>query len=163
MNLADRIRAHCSRPGSAVLFDEPGGLLLDVPTGKSLALGAAGLERVEEKKNAETGAAYLVLYYGDGRQLALTDAGVAFAPDFRNVGAIAELPQAVCLSDFHTLLGRVRHELHGHPDRAPSREVPSLLMSCIAILDGARAAGFDIGREEREAEHELEALERRRG
>ena len=37
----------------------------------------------------------------------------------------------------------------------------ALLLMCIAILDGARAAGFDIGSDEREIEVHLAELEKR--
>ncbi len=156
-----RVRAHCTRVGSAVLLDEPGGLFFDVPSGKSLPLNLAELERAEERRDKQTGRPYLLVVYGDGRQLALSDAGIAFAPDFRNSGPIGELPQAVCLADFRTLLDRVKHELYGHPDRPPGRDAVKVVMMCIAILDGARAVGFDVGREEQELEHHLAELERR--
>jgi hypothetical protein len=34
-------------------------------------------------------------------------------------------------------------------------------MSCLAILDGARRLGFDVGREEKELERHLTELEKR--
>ena len=156
-----RIRDFCTRFPRAVLFDEPGGLLLDVASGRSLALDLPGLAGVEERLNRESGHPYLLLAYGDGRRLALSEAGIAFSPDVRNTGALPDLPEAVCLRDYQSLLDRLKHELYGHADRPPDRGTVRLLMSCIAILDGARAAGFDVGRQELELEHHLRELERR--
>jgi len=155
------VREHCARQPAAVLFDEPGQALLDVPSGKALALPAADLARVEEQKDTQTGRPYLRLTLGDGRELALTQAGVAFAPRFGNTGPLPELPGAVCFGDYGKLLGQLRHELYGHPDREPTRDTAKLLLLCIAILDGARAAGFEVGREEAELEALLRELEKR--
>ncbi|MHB8877043.1 MAG: hypothetical protein ACYC8T_25385 [Myxococcaceae bacterium] len=156
-----RVRAFCARPGSAVLFDETGPSLLDVPSGKVLPLPLSSLRGVEEKQDAQTGKLYLRLEFGDGRQLALTAAGVAFAALFANTGPLPELPPAVCWSDFSSLLGKLKHELYGHPDREPTRDTAKLLLCCIAVLDGARAAGFEVGPEEQDLEANLRELEKR--
>lgn len=156
-----RLRAFLARPNPPVLFDEPGRMLLDVSSGKTLALDLAELEGVEERVDRGSGRPYLVLRFGDGRRLALTDAGIAFAPDFRNSGPVPELPEAVCFRDWSLLLARLEHELYAHPDREPSRDTVGLVMACIAVLDGARAQGFDVGREERRLETHLAELERR--
>lgn len=156
-----KLRDHCTRSSHAVLFDEPGGLLLDVASGRTLLLDLPGLSSLDERRDRDTGRAYLLLVYGDGRRLALSEAGIAFPPDTRNTGALPDLPEAVCLRDYRGLLERLKHELYGHPDREPDRNTVRLLMMCIAVLDGARAAGFDVGREERELESHLRELERR--
>ena len=155
------IRAYVGAHRHAVLFDEPGDALFDVFAAKSIPLESGDLERVEERKDRQTGQPYLALGYGTGRQLALSDAGVAFAPDPSNSGPVEDLPPAVCLRDFRGLLERLQHELYGHPEREPARDAVKLVMMCIAILDGARAAGFDVSREERELEGDLAELERR--
>jgi hypothetical protein len=155
------IRAHCARPPQTVLFDEPTGSLFDIFSGKTLPLQAADLTQVEPRADKETGAPYLVLRYGDGHELALTQAGLAFAPGFRNTGALEGLPVAVCFRDFRELLDRLKHELYGHPEVAPTRAALDALMRCIAILDGARAVGFDVSREEPELETHLAQLEQR--
>jgi hypothetical protein len=58
-------------------------------------------------------------------------------------------------------LQRLKHELYGHPDEPPTKGAARLVMMCLAILDGARAAGFEVGREEQELEVHLRELEQR--
>ncbi|MBS1152550.1 MAG: hypothetical protein H6Q89_4248, partial [Myxococcaceae bacterium] len=103
----------------------------------------------------------LGLLLEDGRALALTSGGIAFAPVFTHTGVLEELPAALCWSDFQPLLQQLKHELYGPPDVAPSGATVRVLMCCLAIIDGARAAGFDVGREEAELEWHLKELERR--
>ena len=43
---------------------------------------------------------------------------------------------------------------------APSREVLDMLLYCIALLDGARAVGFDTGADEAGIEGYLDEIER---
>jgi hypothetical protein len=155
------IRRFSAEHPQSVLFDEPGGVLLDVYSGKALPLEGQTVEEVELKTNLETGKPYLLIRRSDGRQLALAEVGIAFAPDPRNTGPLQELPPAVCFRDFDTLLQRVKHQLYGHSDRPLGQDVVRLLTTCIAILDGARAQGFEVGREERELERHLSELEKR--
>jgi hypothetical protein len=61
------------------------------------------------------------------------------------------------------LKGRVDHFLYEHPDEPPSRESLDMIMVCIAILDGARAVGFDVGDLEEGLEKSLNEIEKRRG
>jgi hypothetical protein len=58
-------------------------------------------------------------------------------------------------------VARIEHELYEHLDRPPTRETLRILMMCIAILDGARAVGFEVGREEKRLEQHLAELEKR--
>lgn len=154
------IRAHAQARPHAVLFDEPAKQLFDVPSAKLYPLEVAELARVEQRNDKDTKAPYVLLVFTDGRQVALTDAGIGFAPEFRNTGAL-QLPQVVCFRDFLGLLNRLKHDLYGHADREPTRDTVSLLMMCIAIVDGARLAGFDVAREEKELDTHLQELERR--
>jgi hypothetical protein len=118
----------------------------------------------EEKFHAETGAPYWVLLFDGGTQLVLVEpGGVAFAPCTDNSGPVQELPQVVWLRDFYTLKRQVDHYLHDHPDDAPPRECLDWVMICIAILDGARAVGFDVGDLEGELEKSLNELEKKTG
>lgn len=155
------IRSFCARLPGSVLFDEPGDSLMDAFSGKSLALNREELVSVEERTKKGSAELYLLLSYGDGRQLALADVGIAFAPDTRNTGELPELPSVVCFRDYATLLSRLKHQLFDHPDRPAERSTAALVMSCLAILDGARAIGFEVGREERELEAHLTELEKR--
>jgi hypothetical protein len=157
----DAIRSFCAQPPAAVLFDEPGESLLDVFSGKEVPLALKSLVSVQQRAKKGTDVPYLVLTYDDGREMALADVGIAFAPDLRDVGALDDIPAVVCFRDYATLVGRLKHELFGHADREPTRGTTVLLMTCLAILDGARKTGFDVGREERELEAYLVELEKR--
>ncbi len=155
------IRSFCAKLPGSVLFDELGKSLIDAFSGKAIPLDVKDLVSVEQRAKAGTPEPYLALTYGDGRQLALADVGIAFAPDTRNTGELPDLPPVVCFRDYATLLGRLKHELYGHVDREPARATVALVMSCLAILDGARRLGFDVGREEEELETHLAELEKR--
>lgn len=158
--MLQQIRAHCAVAPAGVLFDEPTDALFDVFSARAVPLRSGELTQVLLRTDTVSRAPYLLLVYGDGRQLALTAAGVGFPPDPRHSGPV-DLPQVVCWRDFRALLERLQHVLYGHPDSAPGRDAVSLVMSCIAMLDGARAAGFEVGKEEAEVERCLAMLEQR--
>jgi hypothetical protein len=148
---------------SAVIYDDESAILRDVTSGKALKLSWRDVNAFEEKLHPETHDTYIALLFENGTQLALVDpGGVAFAPIFDNSGRLEGLPSVVCLRDFFTLKQRVDHYLHDHRDEEPPRECLDLVMSCIAILDGARRVGFDVGDLEGELEITLGELERRR-
>lgn len=155
------IKSFCALYPQAVLFDEPGKALLDVFSAKSLPLELQELTSLEERSNQQTGRPYLVLQYEGGRQFAIAEVGIAFAPDTRNTGPLPNLPDVVCFRDYQTFLDRLKHELYGHPESEPSPGTLELLLMCIAILDGARTQGLDVGREEKQLEHHLAELEKR--
>ena len=150
------------RHPQAALYDADNSTLLDVASGKSLRVSWRGLKAFEEKIHPETKDNYLVFLFEDGRQIALVDpGGVAFEPSTANTGPVKDLPPVVCLRDFLTLKQRVDHYLYAHPDEAPPKEALDLVMVCIAIIDGARAIGFDVGDLEGDLEKSLSDLERR--
>jgi hypothetical protein len=156
-----KIRTYCQTPGSAVFFDEPGGVLMDVFSTKTRPLDASSLMQVEDKVNRESKKPYLALSYDDGTQIALSEVGIAFAPDLGNTGPLPDLPDVVCFRDYAAMLGRLKHELYGHRDVEPTQGTVKLLMMCIAVVDGARAQKFDVSKEEQELEHHLRELESR--
>jgi hypothetical protein len=159
-----KVRSWVDSHRHAVLYDDENSSLLDVASGKSVRLPWSELQGFEEKIHPESEDGYIVLLFEGGRQLALADpGGVAFAPSMVNSGPVVQLPGVVCLRDFHTLLQRVNHSLYEHADEAPPRECLELIMMCIAILDGARAAGFDVSDLEGELEKSLNDLETRTG
>ncbi len=150
------------RHPQAALYKAEDSTLLDVASGKSLRVSWRDLKAFEEKVHPETKDIYLVFLFEDGRQIALVDpGGVAFEPSTANTGPVKDLPPVVCLRDFVTLKQRIDHYLYAHPDEAPPKEALDLVMVCIAILDGARAIGFDVGDLEGELEKSLNELERR--
>jgi hypothetical protein len=156
------IRQWAEAHKQAVLYDESSATLLDVASGKSIALHWRDVSGFEEKVHPESQESYGVLVFENGTQIALVDpGGVAFAPATENSGAVESLPAVVCLRDFLTLKQRVDHYLYDHPDQPPPRECLDLIMICIATLDGARAVGFDVGDLEGELEESLNEVERR--
>lgn len=142
-----------------MLFDESGETLFDVRSVKTLPLRADQLLEVTHERDASTAQHWLRLRYEDGHELALTAAGIAFAPVLTNSGPQPELPKAVCFADLSLLEQRIRHPLEAHPEDKPPRELVRLVMCAIAIVDGARAAGFDVSREERTLEDLLSQVE----
>jgi hypothetical protein len=158
----NKIAQWIERHPQAALYDAASSTLLDVASAKSMIFPWREFQAFEEKIHPETKDAYLVFLLEDGRQIALVDpGGVAFAPSSTNTGPIEDLPPVVCLRDFLALKQRVDHYLYAHPDEAPPREALDALMLSIAILDGARAVGFDVGDLEGDLEKSLNELERR--
>jgi hypothetical protein len=158
------VRLWANRHPHAALYDEAASTLLDVASGKTTIVRWREIAAFEEKIHPETNDAYLVLLFENGSQIALVDpGGVGFSPSKENSGPVPGLPPVVCLKDFFTLKGRVDHYLFDHPDEPPPRECLDMMMICIAILDGARAVGFDVGDLERELEKSLNGIEKRTG
>ena len=159
-----QIRLWATAHRDVLLYDEESGTLLDVASGKRLQVPWRTLTAFEEKLHPETQEPYFVLQFEGGKQIALVDpGGVAFAPSTENSGSVPNLPAVMCLRDFLTLKQRVDHYLYDHPDEPPPRESLDLIMICIAILDGARAVGFDVGDLEGQLEKALNEVERRTG
>jgi hypothetical protein len=158
-----KVRVWTGSHRHAVLYDEENSAILDVASGKTIRLPWRELKDFEEKLHPETKDSYLVLLFENGAQVALVDpGGIAFAPSTENTGPLQDLPSAVCLKDFFTLKGRIDHYLYDHPDEPPPKESLNLVMICIATLDGARVAGFDVGDLEGDLEKSLNEIERRR-
>ena len=149
------------RPGS-VLLDPVGPTLFDVFSGKRLLLDLARVASVEERTDAQTGRPYLAIARDDGAEVAIADAGLAFAPSTRATGPLEGLPAAVCFRDLAGAEARLMHFLLDHPGEAPERAHVALFLFCLAVVDGARAAGFDVSAEERRLDRILGELEARR-
>jgi hypothetical protein len=157
-----KVSAWIEQHKHAALFDPESSTVLDVASGRKTIIPWRDLTAFEEKIHPQTQASYLVLLFEDGKQIALVDpGGVAFAPSFEHTGPLRDAPPVVCLKDFHTLKPRIDHFLYDHPDEPPPKETLDLVMLCIAILDGARAVGFDIADLEGELEKSLSEIERR--
>jgi hypothetical protein len=166
VTVADRgaLRARLERfarehPGS-VLWD--GERLLDVSSGKTLPLDLGRVSALEERRDQDTGRPYLALAREDGIELALAEQGVAFPPVTAGTGPLDGLPRAVCLRDLENADGRLTHFLLDHPGEPVERTHVQTFLFCLAVVDGARAAGFDVSREERRLEALLNELEARK-
>lgn len=152
---------HARQSGGAVLYDDAGSLLVDVPSGKTLPLDWTRVAAVAERTNRETGRPYLLLQRDDGTQLAIGEVGVAFPP-VAATDAAGQLPEAVCFRDLVTAEGQLTHFLLDHPDEQPGPQHLLLFMFCLAVVEGARRAGFDVSAEERRLERVIGELEARR-
>jgi hypothetical protein len=157
-----RVERFAREHPAAVLYDPARGALLDVASGKSLALDWARLAELRERKNAVTGRTYLLLLRDDGQELVLADVGLAFAPRTEGTGPLPGLPAVVCFRDLLRAEGQLTHLLLEHPDEEPGPAHQGLFLFCLAVVDGARAAGFTVEAEERRLERLLGELEARR-
>jgi len=146
----------------ALLLDTSQPALLDVASGKAWPLDWARVVGVAELANADTGAPYLVLLRDDGRQVVLADVGIAFEPLTASTGPLAGLPPVVCFRDFAATEARLTHALVDHPEQPVDRGHLDLLFFLIALVDGARAVGFDVAREERRLSALANEVEARR-
>jgi hypothetical protein len=150
-----------ARP-SALGYDAAAGLLLDVAAQKTLPLDWTRVAWLEERSDADSGRPYLALALGDGASLGLADQGLAFAPATGSSGPLPGLPRAVCLRDLQAAEGRLTHFLLDHPGDAPDRGHVEAFLFCLAVVDGARAVGFEVGPEERRLERILDEIEARK-
>jgi hypothetical protein len=138
--------------------DDRGAQIVEMSTGKILRFLWNDIAQVARKENPQRQAPYLVIVFADGRQIALADVGFAFAPSTRNTGPLADLPATFCFRDFGHLSAGAGAILS---EEGREREALSAVMLGIALLDGARAVGLDVSREERELESLLRRLEER--
>lgn len=158
----ERLERFARQSRGSVLYDAERSLLHDVFSGKSLLLDLARIHGIHERKNTESGHPYLVVVRDDGRQLVLADVGIAFEPLTSSTGSLPDLPQVVCFRDLANAEGQLRHALLDHPEEEVTRSHLALFLFCLAIVDGARAVGFDVSAEERRLEPILGEIEARR-
>jgi hypothetical protein len=149
------------RPAS-LLLDESAPALLDVWSGKTLPLDWSRVEAVAEGRNRDTDAPYLAILLDDGRQVILADVGVAFEPVTLATGPLPGLPPLVCFRDLAATAGRIEHLLVDHPGEPVTRDHLDLFLFLLAVVDGARAVGFEVSPEERRLERILGEIEARR-
>jgi len=150
------------RPFAAVAAiedaDGKGARLLEPGTGKELRIRWGEIAQIEEHVSALRAAPYLVLVLEDGRQVALADVGFAFAPSTVNTGPIPDLPATFCFADFRHLSQGIESLLQ---QEGREKEALGAILISLALLDGARAAGLEVAREERRLDALLRALEER--
>lgn len=133
--------------------------LLEPGTGKDLKFKWDDLDKVEERKTPLRTSPYLLLLFRDQRQVALADVGFAFAPSIANTGPLPDLPPTLCFRDFRHLSQGIEQLLSDEEGR--EKEALGAILLCIALLDGARAVGLDVSREERHLDALLRRLEER--
>jgi hypothetical protein len=138
--------------------DDRGVQLLESGTGKVLRLRWDELREAVLRRTPLRPDPYLVLVFHDGRQVALADVGFAFAPSIASAGPIPDLPETFCFRDFRHLSQGIEGLLE---EEGREKEALSALLLAIALLDGARVVGFEVGREERVLEGLLRKLEER--
>ena len=97
-------------------------------------------------------------FLGACGQLALADVGFAFAPSIANTGPLPDLPPTLCFRDFRHLSQGIDQLLS---DEGREKEALGGILLCIALLDGARASGLEVSREERRLDGLLRKLEQR--
>jgi hypothetical protein len=138
--------------------DGSGVQLFETGTGKSLRVRWADLADAALRRTSLRPAPYLVMVFHDGRQVALADVGFAFAPSIASTGPLPDLPQTFCFRDFRHLSQGIESLLE---EEGREREALSAVLLAIALLDGAKVAGFEVGREERQLSALLRRLEER--
>ena len=147
---------------AALLLDLDAPALLDLFSGKALPVDWSRIEGLAEARNRDTGAPYLALLRDDGRQVILADVGIAFEPLAAATGPLPGLPPVVCFRDFAATAGRIEHLLVDHPGEPITRDHLDLFLFLVAVVDGARAVGFEVSAEERRLERILGEIEARR-
>jgi hypothetical protein len=150
------------RPFAAVAAvedaDGKGARLLEPGTGKELHVLWDELEGAEERSSPLRPSPYLILLFSDGRQIALAEVGFAFAPATVNTGPLPDLPATFCFADFRHLAQGVESLLEAE---GREKEALGAILMSIALLDGARAAGLPVAKEERCLDGLLRRLEER--
>ncbi len=146
-------------PGTFGFQEEGAGLhLVEIYSGKNRILRDVEIVRIEERPNTvNPNETYLVLLLEDGRQLALSPQGFAFAPDFINTGPLPLPNQVYCMQDFQDLFNKLKH-LGSEDDR--KAEALQLITVLISLVDGAKAVGLDLDREAEEVDKILVQLEK---
>ena len=157
-----RVLEFTRRPFAAVAAledpDGKGARLLEPGTAKELRLRWDEIAEAEEKSSPLRRAPYLVLVFRDGRQVALAEVGFAFAPSTLHTGTLPDLPATFCFADFRHLSQGIESILQ---QEGREKEALGAILMSIALLDGARAAGLEVAREERRLDALLRALEER--
>ena len=147
---------------AALLLDLATPALLDLFSGKALPVDWSRIQGLAEGRNRDTGAPYLAILRDDGRQVILADVGIAFEPLAAATGPLPGLPPLVCFRDLAATAGRIEHLLVDHPGEPVTRDHLDLFLFLVAVVDGARAVGFDVSTEERRLERILGEIEARR-
>lgn len=131
-------------------------------SGKSISFNPGAILQTEEARDSIRGGKYLRVALDDGRNFALAGMGFVFAPSFVSTGIIPDCPPTACMMDFDKLFRHLCHLIED-VDNGRDKEAMQVIMILLAYLDGARALGLDISREEGRLEKQLEILEKAKG
>jgi len=155
------IDAWCRAHPTCVAWSRSDGLLVDVPTGRSCPLLPATIDAAELRVDTFNEDTYVAIMRSDGVALALARSGVCFAPNTAATGPLDGMPPVVCMAD----LSRMRAILDDatRAPEGPDRSALDAMMVALAVLDGARGAGFDVSEDERALDQLLAEIERRVG
>ena len=130
--------------------------LVEVTTRKARSFFYPEVTNWRRKENPEGVGDYLNLVFENGNELVLSHAGFAFSPSFVSTGKVDGLPEVLCFQDYQRFQIHLDH-LYKNPQQ--KKEALRALMSCMALLEGAKLVGLDISAEEKTLEPILNWLE----
>lgn len=144
-------------PAIFVSQEIPNGIVLrEIATSKERPVEFPKIRQFRRRQHPEGLGDYLNLLFEEGREIVLCHAGFAFSPSYLSTRSLNLLPDVVCFQDFYRLLGHLEHL---YQDETQKEEAAKTLMSCLAILEGARLVGFEVSEEEKRVEKILNWLE----
>jgi hypothetical protein len=133
-------------------------MILEGFSRKSRLLKSQEIERVEERFNSTVQTeSYVIVLLTSGKQIVFSAHGFAFPPDFSSTGELPLPNQVYCFQDYQNIFQRLQH-VASEEDR--KREALELILVLIAILDGAKLVGIEVGREEEQVNEVLSQLEK---
>lgn len=131
--------------------------LIEVGTGKQFSFDLKNVVQHRLTPHPQGLHDYLNLVFENGLEIALCHAGIAFSPSFVSTGPLPDAPPVTCLADYYALQNNL-DQIRLDPTRKP--EALLLFQVLISVLDGAKAVGLDVGREEEELDTKLTAFEK---
>lgn len=130
--------------------------LIEVGTQKQISFDVKTVANYRLTPHPQGLGDYLNLVFENGHEIVLCHAGIAFSPSFASTGPLPDAPPVTCLTDYYALLHNL-DLIRTDPTRKP--EALLLFQVLISILDGAKAVGLDVGREEEALDAKLREFE----
>lgn len=131
--------------------------LIEYSSQKQIQINASDIASFRIKEHPQGFGDYLNLVLSSGQEIVLCHAGIAFAPSFVSTGPLPDAPPVACMQDYYRLVDNLKSIVSDQTQRPAAILLINVLIS---ILDGARAIGMDIGKEEEELEQFLSQLEK---
>lgn len=138
-------------------FDGDALSLIEVGTQKQFSFDLKNVSKCRLTPHPQGLNDYLNLVFENGLEIVLCHAGIAFSPSFVSTGPLPDAPPVTCLTDYYSLLNNL-DQIRADLTRKP--EALLLFQVLISILDGAKAVGLDVGREEEELNAKLTEFEK---